>query len=257
MKKIGIVGGVGWQSTVFYYSELCRRGEQLHLGKNLREVPSTFEISIESLDHAKAVSYLGSDEDEESWSQFDEYHRAALKRLAASGADFALIASNSPHHRFQANTRGIQIPVISILDMVAKESARIGARRVLLLGTALTMRSQQFREEFAKYGVDAAGPEDEAVKAMTVELITDLQLGKLAGASERLREIAKLAFEFQSSGKPVVCLACTELPLAFERKKTLASFEYDGIVFINASVVHINAAFDFAADEHQPTEVGH
>ena len=247
MKKIGIVGGVGWQSTLLYYSELCRRSERRCL--DTLGVPSTPEISIESLDLVKAVSCLGSDDDEESWSQFDHYHRAALQRLEASGADFALIASNTPHHRFEAIVRGIQIPVISMLDAVAKESARIGARRVLLLGTALTMRSPRFREEFAKYGVEAAGPRDESVRAMTVELITDLQLGKIAGASARLGTIAKLSSDLPSRDQPVVCLACTELPLAFETLKTRASFEYDGMVFINTSVVHINAAFNFAVDQ--------
>lgn len=246
MKKIGIVGGVAWQSTVHYYSELCRLSEQWYGAKNLRGVPPMPEISIESLDLAKAVSYLGSDGDEESWSRFDDYHRAALNRLEGSGADFALMASNTPHHRFEAIMEGIRIPVISILDVVAKESARIGARQVLLLGTALTMRSPKFREEFAKYGVEATGPHDEVVRAMTVELITDLQLGKVAGAAKRLVRIAKLSFNPQFKDQPVVCLACTELPLAFEMMKTLATFEYEGILFINTTIVHINAAFDFA-----------
>src|SRR5260370_1458752 len=89
MKKIGIVGGVAWLSTVDYYSGLCRRSEQWHLARNLQGVPSTPEMSIESLDLNKAISYLGIDDIEESWSQFDEYHRAALRRLEASGAEFA------------------------------------------------------------------------------------------------------------------------------------------------------------------------
>jgi aspartate racemase len=246
MKKIGIVGGVAWLSTVDYYSDLCRRTEQWHLARNLQGAPSTPEMSIESLNLNKAVSYLGTDDDEESWSQFDDYHRAALERLEVSGADFALMASNTPHHRFAAIVRGIGIPVISIFEVVAKESARIGASEVLILGTSLTMRSPGFRQEFAKYGVEAAGPNDETARAMTVELITELQLGKLEGAAERLGRIAKISFERQFKAQPVVCLACTELPLAFQEKKLLATFEYDGVLYINTTAAHINAAFDFA-----------
>jgi aspartate racemase len=205
------------------------------------------EMSIESLDLNKAVSYFGIDDDEASWSQFDDYHRAALMRLEASGVDFALMASNTPHHRFASIVRGIGIPVISILDAVAKESARIGASQVLILGTALTMRSARFRERFAEYGVEAAGPDEKAMREMTVELITELQLGKLEGAAERLARIARLSFERQfGTQKPVVCLACTELPLAFQEQKMLATFEYDGVLFINTTAGHINAAFDFA-----------
>ena len=102
MKKIGIVGGVAWPSTVEYYSQICRRCEQWHVSNNLPSVPSTPEMSIESLDINKAASYLGVDGDEESWSGFDNYHRTALARLEAAGVDFALMASNTPHHRFHS-----------------------------------------------------------------------------------------------------------------------------------------------------------
>lgn len=232
MKKIGIVGGVGWRSTVDYYSGICLRSEQERL--------STPEMSIESLDLNKAVSYLGVDGDEESWAQFDNYHRAALQRLEASGVDFAVMASNSPHHRFTSIVRRLRIPVINIFEAAAKESAHVGAGKVLILGTDLTMRSPKFRAEFAKCGIQASGPRDEAVRTKTAELIADLQLGKLDGAASRLSEIAK--------GSPTVCLACTELPLAFPDWKMLPTFEYDGILYINTTAVHINAAFDFAIE---------
>jgi len=248
MKKIGIVGGVGWQSTTEYYSELCRRSEEFHLARNPHDVPTMPEISIESLDLAKAISYLGSDDDDgQSWSQFDDYHQRALKRLEANGADFALMASNTPHHRFEAIVRNIRIPVISILDEMAKESARIGAQQVLLLGTALTMRSPKFRETFSKYGIEASGPLDESLRTMTVELITELQLGKSESADERLATVAKRSLDANRfTDQPAVCLACTELALAFARMKQLATFDYDGILFINTTAVHIDAAFNFA-----------
>jgi aspartate racemase len=233
MKKIGIVGGVAWRSTLDYYSEICRRCEEC-------PTPSTPEISIESLDLNKAVSYLGIDGDENSWEQFDEYHRAALQRLEASGAALAIIASNSPHHRLEAILRGVGIPVVSIFEAVATESARIGAADVLILGTALTMSSQVFQKEFAKQGIKASGPDDHNLRSMTIQLIKDLQQGKLNGGADRLRNIAKL------SSRNIVCLACTELPLAFPHQKTVPTFEQDGILYINSTIVHVNAALSFA-----------
>lgn len=246
MKKIGIVGGVAWPSTVDYYSGICRRSELWHLARNAGSVPSTPEMSIESLDHNKAVSLLGRDHDEASWKQFDDYHRAALERLERSGVDFALIASNTPHHRFANIVRGIGIPVLSILEVAAKESARIGARAVLTLGTAVTMRSASFREGFAKYGVEAAGPRDEDTRSMAVDLITNLQLGKLEGANEQLGKIVRIAFGGELGAQPVVCLACTELSLAFQEQKTSTTFHHDGVLYLNSAALHIKAAFDFA-----------
>lgn len=246
MKKIGIVGGVAWPSTAAYYAGICRCSEQWHLARNPKSMPSTLEMSIESLDENKAVSLLGVDDDEDSWTRFDDYHRAALKRLEISGADFAVIASNTPHHRFATIVRGIGIPILNIIDVVAKESARIGASQVLTLGTAVTMRSAKFREGFAQYGVEASGPRDEAARAMTVGLIAELQLGKLEGAAARLGKIGRISFEGRFGTRPVVCLACTELSLAFQEQKMRPCFEHDGIVYLNSTALHIDAAFDFA-----------
>jgi aspartate racemase len=169
------------------------------------------------------------------------YHRLALQRLEAGGADFALIASNTPHHRFASIVRGIGIPVVGIFD---------AAREVLILGSPLTTTSPKFREAFAKYGVRAAGPCGGTAAAMTAGLITELQLGKVKRAAERLARIVRVSLERQCKAEPAVCLACKELPLGFGDRKTLATLEYDGVeydgvLYINGAAVHINAAFDF------------
>jgi aspartate/glutamate racemase len=57
MKKIGIVGGVAWLSTVEYYSEFCRRSEERWLRSGRPGPPATPEMSIESLDLNRAVSW--------------------------------------------------------------------------------------------------------------------------------------------------------------------------------------------------------
>jgi len=245
-KKIGIVGGVAWPSTVIYYSEICRRAEELHLARNLSGSPAIPEIVIESLDHSQAVAFLGKDKDETSWRQFDDYHRTALKNLEICGAEVAGIASNTPHHRFESITQGICIPVINIVDAAAKQCLRLGARQMLILGTPITMNSLKFRRTFADYGIQTAGPGDEQTESKIAEMIGDLERGRTDGAAERLARIAKKAFRSQFKGQPVVCLACTELPLAFVSHKTEATFESDGVVYINTTAAHIEAIFDFA-----------
>ena len=86
------------------------------------------EMSIESVNLNESFQRQGVGGDEASWSRFDAYFHAALKRLEASGVDFAIIASNTPHNRYEAITRGIRIPVISIFEVVAKECARQGVQ---------------------------------------------------------------------------------------------------------------------------------
>jgi len=246
VKKIGIVGGVAWPSTVVYYSELSRRGDEWRLTDAPKAQALAFEMTIESLDLNRAVAYWGNDDDDASWARFDEYHRNALKRLEASGAEVAVMASNTPHHRFEAIVRGIGIPVISIVDASAKAAARLGAREVLILGTPVTMRSERFREGFAKHGIVARGPRDERARLMTEELIRELQAGKTNGAAERLGKIARESFAVEFSGPPVVCLACTELPLAFVGEKVVATLQDRGVTYINTSGAHIDEVFEFA-----------
>jgi aspartate racemase len=248
MKKIGIVGGLGWLSTIDYYAEICRRSERLGSTGRRGGPGPTPEMCIESLDHVTAVSLLGIDGDDASWSRFDEYHRAALRRLERSGADVALIASNTPHHRFDAIVRGIRIPVINIFEAAAGECARRGARQVLILGTAITMSSPEIRKRFADRGIEAAGPLDEPARRSTVRLIAELQSGRFKGTGERISRLARSVFTRQfSARRPVACLACTELSLAFPKQKTLESFSKAGVTFINSSAVHAAAALAFAA----------
>lgn len=245
MKKIGIVGGLAWPSTVEYYAGLCRRTEQWHVERGLP--PQAPEMAIESVNLAKAFSYIGTDGDEASWSKFDGYHRAALERLERSGAGFALLAANTPHHRFDAIVRGLRIPVLSIIEATARVCARLDVRELLLLGTSVTMSSLKFREQFAQHGIEAIAPPEGSARRTTIDLITDLQQGREQGAAERLSSLAKsqlqACFPNQTAA---VCLGCTELPLAFRENAGQTSFEHDGLLYINTTLAHIEAAFEWA-----------
>ena len=251
MKKIGMVGGIGWRSTVEYYAQICRRCEEAHAAQGGTGTAPMPEIAIESLSLERAFALLGRDEDEGSWAEFDEYHRAALRRLEASGAEVALLAANTPHHRLQSIVRGVRIPVVSIFDATAREASRVGARigtrQALILGTALTMRSPQVRKAFAKQGLEAAAPAHEAERAATLESIEELQRGRVEGMAERVGSLARTAFAGQFRGSPMVVLACTELPLAFPERRSLASFEAGGVVYINTTAAHVDALMETAA----------
>lgn len=246
MKRIGIVGGVGWQSTVEYYAGLCRLSEQRRAARKRRSGPVTPEICIESLDLNAVVASLGQDGDEESWRRFDEYHRTALQRLQASDAEVAAIASNSAHHRLANIISGIGIPVLSILDAAAREAARNGTTRVLIVGTALTMQSRMYPEAFRRYGIEAASPADTDSRNAVIDIIPEIHRDRIPGTAARIHAIAEAHFGRHAPDGVAVCLACTELPLAFPASKESPSFIENGMRYINTSAAHIHALFDFA-----------
>lgn len=246
MKKIGIVGGVSWLSTVEYYKAICLLSHQHQFHKHLPGPPTVPEMSLESLNINKSFNLRGSYGDEASWRTYDSYFHDALKRLERSGADFAIIASNTPHNRFDAITKGITIPVISIFDAVAQECARHGAKRALILGTAPTMASPVFPAVLQKSGIAGFVPESERDRARVIELIDDLQAGGDNNAADEISAVVERSFSSGSDRRKVVCLSCTELPLAFPKFADNASFELDEILYLNTTVIHAKAAFDYA-----------
>lgn len=243
MKKIGILGGIGWPSTVEYYAGLCGLAESRNRVQGRAQMP---EMAIESLDLAKAEMLVGTDGDEGSWLAFDAYHRAALQRLERSGADFAVIACNTAHHRLTQIERDLAIPVLGIADIAADACAERGVREVLILGTRTVMASNVFRETFRQRGIDARAPAEERHRQMVLASIDALARGHDDGASGRIREVIAEAGLHQADPAAAVYLGCTELPLAFPAHKHEGMFELDGVRCINSTALHIRAAFEYA-----------
>jgi aspartate racemase len=243
MKKIGILGGIGWPSTVEYYAGLCGLAESRNRAQGRAQMP---EMAIESLDLANAEMLVGTDGDEGSWLAFDAYHRAALQRLERSGADFAVIACNTAHHRLTQIERDLAIPVLGIVDAAADACAERGVREVLILGTRTVMTSAVFREAFRQRGINARVPAEERHRQMVLASINALARGHDDGASGRIREVIGESGLHQTDPSAAVYLGCTELPLAFPAHKHESLFEIDGIRCINSTALHIRAAFEFA-----------
>jgi aspartate racemase len=242
MKKIGILGGIGWPSTIEYYAGLCGLAEVRNRTLDRAQMP---EVAIESLDLAKAEMLTGSDGDEDSWLAFDAYHHAALQRLARSGADFAVIACNTAHHRLQQIERGLAIPVLGIVDIAADACVERGIRDVLILGTRTVMASAVFRAVFRQRGIDARAPAEERHRQLVLAAIDALSSGHDDGASGRIRQVIAESGLGQDPSTAVY-LGCTELPLAFPAQKHQGMFEVDGVRCINSTALHIHAAFEYA-----------
>lgn len=249
MKKIGIVGGVAWASTVEYYRAICQMSQQHHEGRGFSGPPPMPEMSIESVNINKSFHLRGVPGDDASWSGFDAYFHEALKRVEASGAHFAIIASNTPHNRYEAITRGIGIPVLNIFEVVAQVCVQQGVQQILVLATEPTMKSPVFPAVLDKHGIAAAVPASEAEKSLVIRLIAQLQAGQVDGAAGQIHGLVENAFAADPAVRKVACLACTELPLAFARFVDLPVFEVDGVLYINTTMIHAQAAFDYALAE--------
>ncbi len=243
MKKLGIVGGVAWPSTIDYYKAICRLSVEHHRRLNVNGPSPIPEMAIESLNLNKSYGLRGGEiSDDRSWASYDAYFRDALLRLEQSGAQIAIIASNTPHNRFEAITRGVTIPVVNIFQAVAEHCQSLGLNELLILGTAPTMDSPKFAEVLRQFGIEGWAPREPVDRAEVVKLISELQAESDNDAQRRIAAVVARS-TFGSGHAPTVCLACTELPLAFQEIESSTEVIVDGVMYVNTTIVHAKAVF--------------
>lgn len=253
MKTVGIVGGLAWPSTVDYYSGICKRSNEYFRKRGALAPFPVPHMIIDSLDISKVRALRGRDDDA-SWRGFESEIRASLLRLKSAGADFGVIASNTPHMRIAGISDGLDFPIVSILDATAMAVSKAGGKRALVLGTSVTMRSSAYRSALENVGVEVLpNLGDEDIEALDSVIDVDLCQGRVDGVCERILELCRPVVTNESD---LVCLACTDLPQAFSGFEDVAVFSIDGIRFVNASVAHLDAIFEAAVEDHMSCIVG-
>ena len=149
MATVGIVGGLGPESTIDYYRRILQAWK--------RDDPSSSpSIIIDSLDVDRGLHLVEHDR-----RALVEYLAASLRRLSAAGADFAAMAANTPHVVFDDLLSRSPIPMVSIVEACAEEARRRDLRRVGLLGTRFTMEGTFYPTVFARRGIAVVSPNDE------------------------------------------------------------------------------------------------
>jgi aspartate racemase len=156
MKKIGIVGGVGWPSTLDYYRLICV-GANAHFKAQGTSIPyPTPPMTIESLVMHETRSFRAKPGDSDAaWARYDGAFRDALLRLEKAGCDFGIIANNTSHTRLHSIRSGLGLPVVSILEETADVAKASGATKALILGTDVTMRADDYTDVLRDRGIAA------------------------------------------------------------------------------------------------------
>lgn len=225
MKTLGIVGGLGPESTIDYYRSLISVYRQR---TNNAGYP---HMVIVSLDVDRGIAMLNAND----LQGLTDYLAGALRQLAAAGVDFALISANSAHIVFEQVRSASPLPLISIVEATCEEVKQRGLRTVSLLGTRFTMTGRFYPEVFEKQGIRLVTPTAEEQDYIHDKYINELLLGKfLPETREGLHQI--IATQKQRDGVEGVVLAGTELPLIL-RAESIA-----GLPLFDTTQIHVNAA---------------
>lgn len=225
MKTAGIVGGLGPESTVDYYRSMIAVYQQ-------RVADGSYpHMLIDSVDVDHARRLIETDE----LLGLATYLAAAIRRLAAAGADFALVSANTPHIVFDDVRLQSPLPLISIVEAARDEVQRRGLTRVSLLGTRFTMSGRFYPEVFERRGIVLVPPSEEEQAYIhdkyLNELVKGVFLPETRAALERI-----IAAQTGRDKVEAVILGGTELPLILRKP------EVAGVPLLDTTQIHVNAA---------------
>lgn len=202
MKKFGLVGGMGPESTIPYYHDIVY-GVQEALGELIFP-----ELSIESVNVFEVLRLCG----EKQYDKLTEYLMGAINNLAKSGADFAALSANTPHIVFDKLKEQSPISLISIVEATCEEAKLRGLKKIGLLGTIFTMTGEFFKAPFVKNGIQIIVPTESEIELVNDKISTELELGIVK--EETLVSFQKVISRMKDEdGIEAIVLGCTELPL--------------------------------------------
>ena len=202
MKTIGMLGGMSWESTAFYYRALNEGIKQtlggLHSAKII--LNSVDFDEIEKLQH------------EADWNATAEILKQAAKSVEAGGADFLIICTNTMHLVAPQIQSAINIPILHIADATANALVKDNINTVGLLGTAYTMEKAFYKGRLTEnFGIKVLVPGEEQRAFVHKVIYEELCLGQI---SEKSREAyVEIIHQLHCDGAEAVILGCTEIAL--------------------------------------------
>jgi len=225
MKTVGIIGGIAPESTIAYYRLIIAAYREQ---KPDGSYPS---IIINSIDLTKVLDLAGANE----LDRLVEYLVAELQRLAKAGADFGLLASNTPHIVFDEIGRQSPMPLISIVEATCQAAKTLGLKRLGLFGTRFTMQGRFYPDVFSREDITLAVPDENDQTYIHDKYMSELVKGVyLPETRERLLTIINRLREREDIQGLI--LGGTELPLILQ--ESMAS----GIPLLDTTLIHVRAA---------------
>ena len=224
MKIIGIIGGVGPESSIDYYRRLVAAyREQVRDG-------SYPPMLINSIDLNQCVHLISAGR----FAELTDYLVSELQRLARAGAEVGLIAANTPHIIFHELARRSPLPLVSIVEATCAAAKAQGLKKLGLLGTRFTMQGRFYPEVFSPQGIALVAPQPAEQDYVHEKYMGELVPGIfLPETRERLLAIVDGMKEREAIQG--VILAGTELPLI------LRDAGHKGIPFLDTTQIHVDA----------------
>jgi len=225
MKTLGIVGGLGPESTIDYYGKIIAFYRQ-------RAGDGSYpQFIINSVNMKKGLDFMEAN----NLADMAEFLLEEIGKLARAGATFGLISANTPHIVFDKVASKSPISLISIVEATCAVAKVRRLRRLALFGTRYTMQATFYPKVFSHEGIELVVPEPDDQNYIHNKYFSELVPGEFLPETRAglLGIVDRMKAKSDIDG---VILAGTELPLI------LSDAGHNGIQFLNTTKIHVEAA---------------
>jgi aspartate racemase len=202
MKRIGLLGGMSWESSAEYYrfvnEEVRARCGGLHSADCLlRSVDFT---EIEPLQRAGR------------WDEAGVRLAAEARALVVAGAQLLVLCTNTMHKVADAVTAAVDVPFVHIADATAEAVRAQQLHTVGLLATAYTMEQDFYVGRLRdRHGLKVLVPSAEDRRTVHDVIYDELCVGIVNDSSRE--QYRRIMLELVDQGADGILLGCTEIDL--------------------------------------------
>jgi aspartate racemase len=198
MKKVGLIGGISWVSTMDYY-KFINEGVNAKLGGlNFAEI--------------LIYSFNFGDIQAKSWDNSFDLLLNACESMKKAGVDSIVLCANTAHLFADKLQDELDLPIIHIGVETAKAINKNGFKKVGLLGTIFTMEMDFYRSKLEEYGLEVLIPEKQETRNYIQHTVKE-ELGIGFINPETKKEYLKIVAELVDKGAECIILGCTEIPM--------------------------------------------
>lgn len=227
MKTIGILGGMTWESTVTYYTEINR-----YISKTLGDKHSArcivYSVDFQDIFDTQVAG---------DWDKAADILADAANKLKNDGADFLVMATNTMHICAPQIKEKCDLPLLHLAEITAERLKKDGVDTVGLLGTKFTMEMDFYKDVLKSYGITPIVPAEEARNEIHRVILEELTYGEIKESSRNFycKEIEKL----KERGATGVILGCTEIGLLVQQ-------EHSSLPVYDTALIHAEESAKFA-----------
>jgi aspartate racemase len=227
VKTLGVIGGVGPESTIDYYKNI------IALYRDRQRDGSYPQFVINSIDLTKGINFLNAND----LAGMADFLLKEIKKLPRAGAEFGIIAANTPHIIFDEIAPKSPIPLISIVEATRAHAKGRKLKRLALFGTRYTMQADFYQKAFAREGIELVVPESKDQDYIHEKYFSELVPGIFLAETRAglLAIVDRMKAKIDIDG---VTLAGTELSLL------LRGENHNGVALLDTGKIHCQAAVD-------------